>query len=83
MLKRWRLACPKGEHDLVCPSLKGKPMHASALLNQGFRPALRRARIRQVRFHDLRHSFASNALADGETIVTFPRHSGTRTHISP
>lgn len=75
-LKRWRLACPKGEHDLVCPSKRGLPMQASALLNQGFRPALRRAGIRQVRFHDLRHSFASNLLHAGVDVVTVSKALG-------
>ena len=44
-LKRWRLACPKegNVHDLVCPAKSGKPMQGSALLQQGFLPALRRA----------------------------------------
>jgi integrase len=78
-LKRWRLACPKGEHDLVCPSVAGKPMRASALLMRGFVPALRRAGVRRVRFHDLRHSFASNLLAAGVDVVTVSNalgHSG-------
>jgi integrase len=69
-LKRWRLACPKGEHDLVCPSITGRPMQGSALLQQGFQPALRRAGVRRVRFHDLRHSYASNLLAAGVDVVT-------------
>lgn len=78
MLKRWRLACPKIEdgYDLVCPAKSGRPMQASALLNQGFRPALRRAGIRQVRFHDLRHSFASNLLAAGVDVVTVSKALG-------
>lgn len=69
-LKRWRLACPKGEHDLVCPSVTGRPMQGSALLQQGFLPALRRAGVRRIRFHDLRHTYASNLLADGVDVVT-------------
>ena len=64
-LKRWRLAAPKRDHDLVCPSVTGKPMQGSALLTQGFHPALRRAGVRRVRFHDLRHSFASTAVQRG------------------
>jgi integrase len=76
MLKRWRLACPKGEHDLVCPSVKGNPMQASALHTRGFVPALRRAGIRRVRFHDLRHSFASNLLAAGVDVVTVSKALG-------
>jgi len=72
-LKRWRLACPKDPNgaklDLVCPSTRGGFMDGGALLNSGLHPALRRAGIRQVRFHDLRHSYASNLLAAGEDIV--------------
>lgn len=75
-LKRWRLACPKGEHDLVCPAKSGKPMQGSALLQQGFLPALRRAGVRRVRFHDLRHSFASNLLAAGVDVVTVSKALG-------
>jgi integrase len=75
-LKRWRLRCPKGEHDLVCPNAKGRPMQSSDLLRTGLHPALRRAGIRQVRFHDLRHAFASNLLADGVDVVTVSKALG-------
>jgi len=34
-LKRWRLRCPKGEHDLVCPAAQGRPMQSSDLLRTG------------------------------------------------
>ncbi len=81
-LKRWKLACPKGDGtlDLCFPDQSGKPMHASALTARGFKGALRRAGIRAVRFHDLRHSFASNLLAAGVDVVTVSRLMG---HSSP
>ena len=75
-LKRWRLACPKGEHDLVCPAADGKPMQASDLLRTGFLAALRRAGVRKVRFHDLRHAFASNLLGAGIDLVTVSKALG-------
>lgn len=75
-LKRWRLACPKSEHDLVCPAANGRPMQSSDLLRTGFLPALRRAGVRKVRFHDLRHSFASNLLCDGIDVVTVSKALG-------
>ncbi len=53
-LKRWRLACPKGEHDLVFPHDSGGPLNHGILLRSGFHPALRRAKLRHIRFHDLR-----------------------------
>jgi hypothetical protein len=40
-------------------------MQSSRLLRLGLHSALRRAGIRQVRFHDLRHSVASNLLDAG------------------
>jgi integrase len=75
-LKRWKLRCPKGEHDLVFPGAKGQPMKSSDLLRTGLHAALRRAKIRQVRFHDLRHSFASNLLGAGTDIVTVSKALG-------
>ena len=51
-------------------------MQSSDLLRTGFHPALRRAGLRQVRFHDLRHSFASNLLATGTDIETVSKALG-------
>jgi integrase len=75
-LKRWRLRCPKGEHELVCPGANGQPMDSSDLLRTGLHSALRRAGLRQVRFHDLRHSFASNLLAAGVDVVAVSKALG-------
>ncbi len=62
-LKCWRLACPKGERDLVFPHISGGPLDHGILLRSGFYPALRRAKLRRIRFHDLRHTFASLLIA--------------------
>jgi integrase len=43
-----------------CSGSTDGPMQSSDLLRTGLHPVLRRAGIRQVRFHDLRHAFASN-----------------------
>jgi len=79
-LRAWRLTCPKGSYDLVFPDFKGKPMGHANLLRRGFFPALRRAGLRKIRFHDLRHSFASLLLASGEDVVRVSRLLG---HASP
>jgi integrase len=76
ILQEWRPRCPNNEHDLVCPSVTGLPMQASALLQRGFLPALERAGVRRVRFHDLRHSFASNLLGAGIDVVTVSKALG-------
>ena len=65
-LRRWRLACPPGAHDLVFPNGAGNPETHGNLLNRGFYPALRRAGLRKIRFHDLRHTYASLLIANGE-----------------
>jgi integrase len=35
-LKKWKLACPPSQHDLVFPSAKGTPMDATNLLRRQF-----------------------------------------------
>ena len=59
VLQAWKLRCPNGEHDLVFPHENGRPLDHGILLCSGFYPALRRAKLRRIRFHDLRHTFAS------------------------
>ena len=75
-LKVWRLACPNSPHDLVFPNLDGHPMSHSNLMRRGFHPALKRAGIRRIRFHDLRHTFASLMISNGEDIVRVSRLMG-------
>ncbi len=65
-LRRWRLQCPLGTHDLVFPNGAGNPENYGNLLNRGFYPALRRAGLRKIRFQDLRHTYASLLIANGE-----------------
>jgi len=65
-LKKWKLVCLKSELDLVFPNTTGKPINHGNLLRQGFYPALRRAGLRKIRFHDLRHTYASLLIANKE-----------------
>jgi integrase len=55
-------------------------MQSSDLLRTGLHPALRRAGWRQVRFHDLRHAFASNLLSVGVDVVRVSKALG---HANP
>ncbi|UCF84689.1 MAG: site-specific integrase [Desulfobacteraceae bacterium] len=55
-LKKWKLACPKTELDLVFPNDEGKPMNYSNMMNRHFIPALEAAELPRIRFHDLRHT---------------------------
>ena len=47
---------------------EGKPLDPDNLVKREFIPALRRAGLRQVPFHSLRHSFTALLIAQGENI---------------
>ncbi|WP_424671814.1 tyrosine-type recombinase/integrase [Candidatus Binatus sp.] len=64
-----KIACPTSEHDLVFPNLDGKPLRRSIALRRGLWPALRRAELRTVNVHSLRHSFASALIAKGSPVT--------------
>ncbi len=51
--------------DLVFPNAVGRPINASNLLHQRFHPLLKRAGLPRIRFHDLRHTYATIALGRG------------------
>jgi hypothetical protein len=72
-LRVWKAACPKADseakvRDLVFPNAAGGFEDAHNLLRRSFHPALRRAKLRTIRFHDLRHTCASLLLAAGVSI---------------
>jgi len=66
--KEWNLACPANDFDLVFPNESGKPMSALNMYNRKYLPALRKARLNKIRFHDLRHTWASLLIDQGENI---------------
>ncbi|MCH7538183.1 MAG: site-specific integrase, partial [Proteobacteria bacterium] len=68
-LRKWKLACPKGDHDLVFPNSLGRPESPANLLKRSYYPALRRAGIRRIRFHALRHSYVSTLIEYGVTNI--------------
>jgi integrase len=55
--------------ELVFPHTRGGYEDAHNLLRRDLCPALERAGLKRIRFHDLRHSCASIRLAAGEPIV--------------
>lgn len=66
-LKAWKLACPISEHDLVFPTKKGGITKHDCAIKRHFLPALRRAGLRHVSFHSLRHTNASMRIQAGQS----------------
>jgi len=70
-LKEWRLACPKGEADLVFPTTQGRPRQINTIHTQGLAPVQRAAGIitkgktPKYGMHSLRHAAASLFIEQG------------------
>jgi integrase len=79
-LKAWRLACPNGDLGLVFPDGAGHYESHYNFLRHGWYPALVRAKLRRVRFHDARHTCASLLLAAGVSVHAVQAQLG---HASP
>jgi integrase len=79
-LKKWKLACPTCELNLVFPNEAGGPINHNNMVNRHFNPALKKAGIERIRFHDIRHSFASMLIEQGENIKYIQKQLG---HSSP
>ncbi len=67
-LKRHQLRSPPGDLDLVFATEEGKPLNGSNMRQREFHSALRRAKLHRIRFHDLRHTYASLLIAAGENL---------------
>lgn len=65
-LRRQRILNPAGDYVFTNPDT-GKPY---VEVGKAFRAACRRAGIKGLRFHDLRHTFASRLIAAGADIIT-------------
>ncbi len=67
-LSEHRKQCPATELDLVFPTISGTPIHASDWYRDTWRPMIRRAVLPDLQLHDLRHTFASALIKQGESI---------------
>jgi integrase len=68
ILKRWKLQSAPNALDLLFVRPSGEPMDRSVLVRCAFWPALKQAGLRRVKFHSLRHSYASGCLMHGSPI---------------
>jgi len=67
-MEQHRLLGRRSEHNLIFCNREGNPIDANNMVKREFYPALERAGIRRIRFHDLRHTYASLLIAQGENI---------------
>jgi len=79
-LKKWKLACPTSELNLVFPNNAENPINHNNLVNRHFNPTLKAAGLPKIRFHDLRHTYASLLIEQGENIKYIQSQLG---HSSP
>ena len=79
-LKKWKLGCPKNELDLIFPNEGGNPIDHDNMCRRYFKPALKKAGLKNLRFHDLRHTYASLLIEQGENIKYIQTQLG---HSSP
>jgi integrase len=79
-LKKWRLACPKNDLDLIFPNEAGNHINNKNMVRRYFRPALKAAGCPSVKFHTLRHTNVSLRLENGENIKYIQTQLG---HSSP
>jgi hypothetical protein len=80
---RWHLACfgGEGEDGLVFSSPMGTPMRHSNFYRRVWLPAVRKAGLQSVHFHDLRHSgnaLTADAGANLRELMERVGHSSTR-----
>jgi integrase len=75
-LKEWKIACPSNDLDLVFPNETGKPMSALNMYNRKFLPSLKKAKLNKIRFHDLRHTWASLLMDQDENIKYIQKQMG-------
>ena len=68
-LRAWKLQCPPTPEELVFPAADRRPIRRSNALRYGLWPALRRAGLRRVNMHSLRHSFASALIMGGAAVT--------------
>ncbi|GJM43229.1 MAG: hypothetical protein DHS20C21_00710 [Gemmatimonadota bacterium] len=75
-LRAHRVASPPSELDLVFCNSHGRALDPDDMIKRGFMPALRRAGLRRLRFHDLRHTFASLLIHQGENVKLIQEQLG-------
>lgn len=75
-LKEWKKYCIESELGLVFPSETGEFMDADNMIKRRFNKVLENAEVKRIRFHDLRHTYASLLVAKDLNIKYIQRQMG-------
>jgi len=75
-LKIWKLQCPPSTHNLMFPSPEGSITQHDNMMKRVFIPALKKAGLRQVSFHSLRHINASIRIMKGQNLKYLSKQMG-------
>ena len=75
-LREYSKVSPRSEHDLVFCTDDGKVIDDANLRHRVFEPALTKAGLRKIRIHDLRHTYASLLINQGENLKYIQKQLG-------
>jgi integrase len=81
-LKVWRLQCPPTPENLMFPNHLGGVVDHLSFLTSYFYPALKKAKLKKVSFHSLRHTNASLRIESNQNIKFIQnqlKHSSIKT----
>lgn len=67
---------PPMESDLIFRTVQDKPLDPDNMVKREFHPSLERAGVRRIRFHDLRHTYATLLIDQGENIKYISKQLG-------
>lgn len=76
VLKQYKNFAVDNELNLVFTQKNGKPIDADNLMNRRYRKILKLAGVKQIRFHDLRHTYASLLIAKDLNIKYIQKQMG-------
>ncbi|NLF83764.1 MAG: site-specific integrase [Candidatus Gastranaerophilales bacterium] len=62
-LQEWKASCPANNYNLVFPNKEGNYLDPNNLNKRAFKSLMKTAKIKSIRFHDLRHTYASLLIA--------------------
>jgi integrase len=74
--RREALASGWGALPWIFVTGEGRPLFKANFARRVFHPLLKRAGLRRIRFHDLRHTFASRLIQNGESLAYVKEQMG-------